>query len=300
MTEAVARPRPVALSPQDAEALAHKNGLRVLGRRPPLPTYLRDVWRRRSFLWTLSSGQSYAKNQQNQLGQLWKILDPLLLIGSYYLIFGVIIGTTNGTGNKIGFLSVGVIIFGVISASVTSGSTSIVNNTNLVRALHFPRAILPLSVVLTQFIAHIPAFLLLLGVMVLTGEHPTLHWLLLPVALGLQAMFLAGTAMIGARLVNLSRDLGNLIPVAIRVLRYLSGVFFPVAAAAERIGGIGGSAIEYQPFALAMTTVREALMSSPGYEFQPVAWIVFAAWAVGTLIVGTVFFWWDEAKYGRG
>lgn len=136
--------------------------------------------------------------------------------------------------------------------------------------------------------------------MVLTGEHPTLHWLLLPVALGLQAMFLAGTAMIGARLVNLSRDLGNLIPVAIRVLRYLSGVFFPVAAAAERIGGIGGSAIEYQPFALAMTTVREALMSSPGYEFQPVAWIVFAAWAVGTLIVGTVFFWWDEAKYGRG
>ena len=54
-----------------------------------------------------SSAQSYAKNHDNRLGQLWNLLNPALLIGSYYLIFGLLLRTRGNVENYVGFLAQG-------------------------------------------------------------------------------------------------------------------------------------------------------------------------------------------------
>lgn len=289
-----------SLSSAEATALARRHGLTELGTRPPFGRYLRDLWRRRAFLWTLSSAQSYAKNHDNRLGQLWNLLNPALLIASYFLIFGVLLGTTGSVSNKVGFLSIGVVLFTFTSSVITRGSKSITSNLNLVRALHFPRAVLPLSVALTELIAALPAFALLLVVMVLTGETPSVRWILLVPAILLQTGVLAGFALIGSRLVNASKDIGQLIPVVVRLLRYTSGVFFPVAQYADRLPGLWGDVLIYQPFALPLEAARQALMPPADHPFDLTVWWALAAWAVGLLAVGVVVFWIDEARYGRG
>lgn len=301
MTEAPERASlPPALSGEEAAALAKAHGLRTLGERPPLGRYLRDLWERRSFVWTLASAQAYAQNEGNRLGQLWSVLNPLLLIGSYFVIFGLVLGTRGNVENFIGFLAIGVVLFSFTSSVITSGAKAVTGNINLVRALHFPRAILPLSVMLRELIGNLPGFALLFGVMLVTGESPSLTWLLFPVAVLMQGVFLLGLALIGARVVNASRDLGNLIPVIVRMLRYISGVFFPVSHYGDQLGAPWGAILVNQPFALSLDLGRQALIGGPDFPIQWDQWLEMGCWAVATAVVGLVVFWWDEARYGRG
>ena len=301
MTEAPPRASlPPAPSTEEAAALAARHGLRTLSERPPLRRYLADLWRRRSFLWTLSSAESYAKNEENRLGQVWTVLNPALLILSYYAIFGLLLQVDRGVDNFVGFLAIGVVMFSFTSSVVTGGAKAITGNLGLVRGLHFPRAILPISVAVTEFLATLPAFALLFVLMFATGEVPDWEWLLFPIAIALQGIALLGVAFIGARVVNMSRDLGNLIPVVVRLLRYGSGVFFPVVRYAQNLPPVFEDIVVYQPFALMLSLGRQSLLAGEGNDVVLGDWLMMAAWAVGLAVVGLVVFWWDEARYGRG
>lgn len=162
----------------------------------------------------------------------------------------------------------------------------------------FRRALLPLlGGYLTELITLLPALGVLLVLMVVTGEPITWHWLLLPLALAIQGLILAGLVLMGARLLNISRDLGNLIPVAIRLLRYVSGVFFDIAQRMDN-HPTGAHIMQLQPFALPIDLVRQCLMESQPINWHH--WLVGIAWAVGLFGAGSWIFWWDEAKYGRG
>lgn len=300
MTEAPQRASlPPTLTNEEAAELAARHGLRTFSERPPLGRYLADLWQRRSFIWTLASAESYAKNEDNRLGQVWAVLNPALLILSYYAIFGLLLGTDRGVDNFVGFLAIGVVMFSFTSSVVTRGSKAITGKLSLVRALHFPRAILPMSVAVTEFIAALPAFGLLFFLMLATGETPSWSWLLFPIAVLLQGIALLGIAFICARLVNMSRDLGNLIPVIVRLLRYSSGVFFPVVHYAQNLPPAFQDLVVYQPFALMLSLGRQSLLGAD----NPLAlndWLMMTAWAIGLTVVGLVAFWWDEARYGRG
>ncbi len=283
---------------EQARELADRYGLHSLGERPALRPYLVDLWSRRSFIATLSAGQSEARYQNNRLGRLWALFNPLLLIVSYFFIFGLLLGTRRGVENFIGFLAIGVVLFAVSTSVVQSGSRSVTGNTGLVRALRFPRAVLPLSVGLTEMFAALPAFGVLVLTMVLTGEPPRWEWLLFPVALLFQVLTITGFALIGARVVHVSRDLANLIPVALRVIRYLSGVFFSITVFAAKAPEPIRLVLEYQPFALHLTTARQALMAE-----QPLIvsmWVASGVWAVVTFVLGIIVFWRGEGTYGRG
>ena len=287
-----------ALSTREARELATGHGLRALSERPPLRRYLRDIWDRRSFLWTLSSAESHAKNEDNHLGQVWAVLNPALLILSYYMIFGLLLGTRGGIENFVGFLGIGVVMFAFTSATVTRGAKAITGRLGLVRTLHFPRAILPMSVTLTEFLASIPAFGLLFVLMFVTGERPDWEWLLFPVAVVMQGVALVGFAFIAARLVNASQDMANLIPVVVRLLRYVSGVFFPVVHYAQAMPPVVQEILTMQPFALMLTTGRQSLMGSESVVLTD--WLAMAAWAIVVATVGLVLFWRAETRYGRG
>lgn len=288
---------PTPLDLGEAERLAESNGLRALGERPTLRNYLKDVWSRRQFLWSLSLGQSAARFQNNRLGQLWSVLNPALLILSYFFIFGLLLHTRRGVDNFIGFLSIGVVLFGFVSSILTSGAKSITSNLGLIRALRFPRALLPMSVALTEVIANLPAFVLLFILMVVVREPPQWGWLLFPLVIVISSVTLLGIAMMLARAVNATRDIANLIPVMVRLLRYVSGVFFSVDHYASGLGA-GAKVLEFQPFALTMTLARECLMQE--FHFNWHHWVAAIVWAVFCIVVGLVVFWRDEAQYGRG
>ena len=283
------------LSSAEAAELAAKHGLSRGGVRPPLGQYLVEIWRQRKFLFTLSSAQSYARNQDNYLGQLWSVLNPLLLAGAYYLIFGLLLDIREGTENYVGFLVIGLLLFIYSAGTMTSAAKAVSANLNLVRSLRFPRAILPLSVTLTEFIAFLPSVPVILVIVLLTGEPITVNWLLFPVALLLILLINAGISLIVARIVHTSRDLRNLVPLAVRLLRYVSGVFFSIQAYAG--SGALGAAMLYQPFAVVLDIARQTLLAET--PFNPTTWLVALGWAIVLPVFGIIFFWRAEATYGR-
>jgi teichoic acid transport system permease protein len=283
------------LSPDAAAQLAAEYGLQRSGVRPPLGRYLKETWAQRRFLWTLSSAQSYSRNQDNYLGQLWGVLNPLLLAAAYLLIFGELLDLDRGVKNYVGFLVIGLLVFMYSAGTMTSASKAISGNLSLVRSLRFPRAVLPLSVTLTEFIAFLPSLAVIVVLVLVTGEPLTVHWLLFPVAMLLILAINAGIALIVARVVHSSRDLRNLITLLVRLLRYVSGVFFSIATFAGH--GLLGTLMQYQPFAVVLDIVRQSLLSET--PFNGTSWFVALGWAVVLPTVGIIFFWRAEATYGR-
>lgn len=288
---------PPALGADEAAVLAARHGLPELGGRPPFGAYLRSLWQRRAFIWTLSTSQTIDRNAGDRLGVLWTVLNPLMLIFSYFLIFGLLVPTRKGVENFIAFLAIGVVIFGYTSSAITKGAKAITGNIGLVRALRFPRAVLPISETLTEFVTALPAIGVLLVVMLLSGEPIRWHWLLLPVALVIQTGILGGLIFMSARLLNVSRDLGNLIPVGIRLMRYVSGVFFSIASYGKGHAAWVTDALTLQPFALPISLARQCLLTE--VAFAPREWVFGLIWATILPIIGLWLFWWDEARYGR-
>ncbi len=282
------------LSAEQASHLAKTHRMQQVGVRPPLRNYLSDLWRHRTFLVTMSTAQFVSRNQQNYLGQIWAVLNPLLLGAAYYLIFGLLLGTDAGVGNYVPFLIIGLFSFIFIAGGMTRGAKSLIGNMGLVRALRFPRVVLPISVVLTELFVALPAFVVAALVALLTKQTPTWSWLLYPVAIAIAYVMTTGIAMIFSVLVYQYRDATNLIPLLTRMLRYTSGVFFLITAYAT---GIVGLLLAYQPVAVMLTVLRQTLMDEYALRWAP--WLVSIGWAGLLFAVGFLLFWRSEATYGR-
>src|SRR5690606_21538846 len=118
----------------------------------------------------------------------------------YYLIFGVILDARGGVDNYVVWLMIGVFAFRFTNNCVLGGATSISNNQGLMRSIRFPRALLPISLVLSKVITFAFEIIVLAVVSLLTGESLSLRWLALPVLLVAHSLFNLGGAFIAARL----------------------------------------------------------------------------------------------------
>ncbi|TVP73564.1 MAG: ABC transporter permease [Nitriliruptor sp.] len=273
--------------------------LRRVGTRLPLREYLRELWRRREFAITVPLGELRAQNQDSALGQIWHLLNPLLLIAVYYLIFGVLLQVEErrGVDNYLPFLIVGVIVFNFTRSSIQTGARMIVKNRKLVQSINFPRAILPLSAIVSEAIAHLYALpvMLVLVMLVQGGPPPQWTWLLLIVVFVFQTMFNLGISMVVARLSFHFRDVQQLLPFALRLYFYSSGVLIPINI--DIIPNPTVVAIlQLNPAYLLVEMAREAVLVGP---LDPQVWLRGALWSVAMLVGGFWYFRAAENEYGR-
>ncbi|MGW1606962.1 ABC transporter permease, partial [Streptomyces eurythermus] len=213
-----------------AAELAAKYGLSVSGARPSLVEYVRQLWGRRHFILAFSQAKLTAQYSQAKLGQLWQVATPLLNAAVYFFIFGLILHASRGMSQDvyIPFLVTGVFVFTFTQSSVMSGVRAISGNLGLVRALHFPRASLPISFSLQQLQQLLFSMLVLFAVSIGFGSYPGLSWLLIVPVLVLQFLFNTGLALIVARMGAKTPDLAQLMPFLLRTWMYASGVMFSI------------------------------------------------------------------------
>nr|WP_203631745.1 ABC transporter permease [Streptomyces halstedii] len=286
-----------------ASQLAAKYGLAVSGARPGLLAYIRQLWGRRHFILAFSRAKLTAQYSQAKLGQVWQVVTPLLNALVYFLIFGLILGTRRGMTQEvfIPFLVTGVFVFTFTQSSVMAGVKSISGNIGLVRALHFPRASLPISFSLQQLQQLMFSMIVLLAIAVGFGSYPALSWLLVLPALAMQFLFNSGLALIMARLGSKTPDLAQLMPFIMRTWMYASGVMYSIPVMLADKPRWIADVLQYNPAAIYMDLVRFALIDGYGSENLPDhVWAVALAWAVVVGVVGFVYFWKAEERYGRG
>jgi teichoic acid transport system permease protein len=281
--------------------LAGRHGLKVAGRRPSLAAYTRQLWSYRHFIASYANAQLVASFTSARLGRLWQLLTPLINAGVYFLIFGVVLNQHRTVPNFIAYLCTGLFVFNFTQTVVQSGTQSITNNLGLIRALHFPRASLPIAVTLTQFQNLLVSMVVLIGIVLATGEPLTVEWFLVLPALLLQSVFNAGLALTVARLGAKITDLKQVMPFVMRTWMYASGVLYSVANFAKHLPPAMAAAMEANPLLIYIELVRHALLEGAPLASPPTQlWLLGAGWALFAGIGGYVYFWRGEQEYGRG
>ena len=193
-------PSQVTQAGDELTALAVRYGLSVSGARPTLRTYVSQLWARRHFITAFATAKLTAQYSQAKLGQIWQVMTPLLNAAVYYFIFGVLLGTKQHVPDYIPFLVTGVFIWTFTQSSIMAGTRAIAGNLGLVRALHFPRAALPISFCIQQLQQLLFSMAALIVILLCFGIPVTASWLLVIPALALQFVFNAGVSMIMARM----------------------------------------------------------------------------------------------------
>ena len=273
--------------------------LTLLGSKQPLAAYLRSIWARRELAREIAAGELRAENQDTVFGALWHLLNPLLLTAVYYLMFGIIFeGARGNVENFVAFLTIGIFVFRYTQKSTQSGAKSLVTNEGLIRSIQFPRAVLPLSTVLQETMALVPATAVMLFIALVTRETPGWTWLLLVPMFALQGVFNLGAAMFMARVTDIFTDTKNLLPFVFRLLFYMSGILYDV----ERFANSTDHPILWQlfhanPIYVFISIARDSIMS---HEVDPLNWALAAGYALLVFLVGFLFFRGGEARYGRG
>jgi teichoic acid transport system permease protein len=283
--------------------LAAKYGLTVSGARPGLFEYVNQLWGRRHFILAFSQAKLTAQYSQAKLGQLWQVATPLLNALVYFLIFGLILKADRGFDREvyIPFLVTGVFVFTFTQSSVMAGVRAISGNLGLVRALHFPRASLPISFSLQQLQQLLFSMIVLFIITIGFGSYPKLSWLLIVPALALQFLFNTGLALIMARLGSKTPDLAQLMPFVMRTWMYASGVMFSIPVMLKGRPEWIADILQWNPAAIYMDLMRFALIDGYGEDYLPNhVWAVAAGWAVLVAVGGFVYFWKAEERYGRG
>lgn len=284
-------------SPTTTKLVTLGNLSRV-GARPPLGQYVRLLWERRHFLWADARAKVASGTRQSLLGKAWLVLNPLLDGAVYFLVFGMLMKSSRGIDNFIGYLLIGVFLFQFTTQSINGGARSVQSGKNLIRAFTFPRAALPISVVLRNLLNLGPTLVTLGALIYFTGPAEEYTWrlALVPAALALQVLFTTGLALLVARWAAALPDITNLIGMAMRVWLYASAVFFSFdrfltdAPELQRW-------LEANPMFIVLDIVRDCVLYATTPD--PMRWVWLGGWAVGTLLIGFITFWHAEESYGR-
>jgi teichoic acid transport system permease protein len=272
-------------------------GLQRAGARLPIDEYTRRLWQRRWFVWAYATASNSVGYERSFLGQAWQLLTPMLNILIYYLIFGLLLHTNRGVPNFIPFLSVGVFVFAFCQAALTRGSRAVTGNLGLVRALQFPRAVLPISTTLVSLQQLLHSMIVLVPILLISGVMPTLRWLELVPVIALQSLFCLGLALVVARIGARIPDATQLLPFVSRVWMYLSGVMYSVQVFVRGRPSWVATVLTINPGYIFLELARHALLVGNPVTAQ--TWLLAAAWAVGLLAVGYPYFWRGEERYGN-
>lgn len=274
-------------------------GLKSINAPQSTREYLRSMWRRWEFALEMPREEVRLAHQNTLLGNIWHLFNPLLSVAVYYLIFGVIFQVNRGVDNFLIWLSMGLFAFQLTAGTVNQGANSITSNSGLIRAMRFPRALLPVATTVSSLLT----FVIELGViaamvLLFTDVGVSTRWLFLPLVLAVHTALNLGLVFIAARLNDAFKDVQQIIPFIFRLLRYLSGVMFPVKRIVEVLSDQPalGALVSLNPLARILDMYRWVFLGTP-YEWGSVWVTVFMAGAI--LWFAFRFFRAAEWRYGR-
>ncbi|MFF0084687.1 ABC transporter permease [Streptomyces canus] len=305
MSQVLDTPPPTAPATDgDLAALAARYGLAVSGARPSLLEYVRQLWARRHFITAFSTAKLTAQYSQAKLGQVWQVMTPLLNAAVYYFIFGVLLGTKRNVPDYVPFLVTGVFIWTFTQSSIMAGTRAISGNLGLVRALHFPRAALPISFALQQLQQLLFSMAALVVILLCFGVPIAASWLLAIPALVLQSTFNAGVSMIMARMGAKTPDIAQLMPFVLRTWMYVSGVMWSIDKLAKGHHDWPSwvvPVLQANPAAVYIDLMRYSLIDSfHASQLPHHVWALAVGWALVAGVGGFIYFWKAEETYGRG
>ena len=190
---------------------------------------LQNLYRHRQLIAVLTARDLKARYRGSALGFFWSLANPLLLLGVYTLVFTRFFPRPDLTPFAL-FLFCGILPWTFFSAAVLESTDSIFSNAGLIKKVMFPAESLPLVVVLSHlahFVLALPVLLAAALVFAVAGSAQiTLDILYAPLLMLLQAIFVAGIAMMVSSASVLFRDLKDLVANFLQLGFFLTPVLY--------------------------------------------------------------------------
>jgi lipopolysaccharide transport system permease protein len=193
---------------------------------------LRELWRYRELLFFLTWRDILIRYKQAVLGVAWAVLQPLLTMVVFTVIFNMILGISVPSSEVpyAVFTFTALIPWQFFSGALSRSSGSLVGNANLLTKVYFPRLVIPFSGVLSGIVDLAIAFVVLLVLMAAYGIAPTWQVVFIP-AFVVIAMATALAVSLWLSALNvLYRDVQYAIPFLIQLWMYASPVIYPVTS----------------------------------------------------------------------
>lgn len=185
---------------------------------------LTEIFRFKDLLWNLAMRDVLVRYKQTIMGVLWAIVRPLVNIIIFGLLSQFIEHSTN-VADKLVTVSAGVIIWGLISTSISDISNSILNNSNILTKVYFPKLIIPLSSLAVCLIDFAISFVILLIVKIAFVGMPSVAFFLFPLFVLYALVFSFSIGLFFATLNVKFRDIKFIIPFLLQVGFYVCPVF---------------------------------------------------------------------------
>ncbi len=250
---------------------------------PPVRQYLKEIWRRREFALELSRTTLRAQHLDTVFGVLWLVLNPLLLAGVYFILIDII-RRGHRPPDFFAHLVACIFVYYMVSQAIRDAVKSVVRGGKLILNSAFPRMLLPLSSVVVAFKRFVPTVFVYVPIHLISGlpVHLTLLWVF-PL-IGLFLMVATGLSLLVAVVQVYFRDLASFLPYALRVMLYTA----PILYTADNVPGGYKFLLEINPIGQLLAAWNQVLHDghAPGVKSLAVG----AAWAFGSLLVGTFAF----------
>jgi ABC-type polysaccharide/polyol phosphate export permease len=256
---------------------------------PPLIRYWKSLWSRRTFIAEYSRSELREQHFDSLFGQMWLVLNPLLLSAVYFLLIIIIQGSSDVT--RYAHLTATLFLFYLVANSLTGGVKSITAGQRLILNTAFPRIMLPISAVVIAVAKFIPTLLVFLIIRTVLGLPYTWEMLwAIPVLL--ITIFLALGLAITISCINVYfRDISSFLPYLTRTLLYLSPILYEASALKPQILAIEA----FNPLFPILDSWSRTLVH--GQAPQSSSLLTGMAWALGVFLVGTYFFLSREREF---
>lgn len=245
---------------------------------------LSALWHYRELLYFLVWRDIKVRYKQTVLGTTWAIIQPLMMMMIFTVVFsGFAKVPSDGLPYPI-FVYAALLPWNYFSEAISRGNVSVINDAQLVQKIYFPRVIMPLSAVLTPLADFVPAFGILLGMMVWHGLRPSWTVFVLPAFLIL-ALLTAISVSLWLSALNVQyRDIKHTVPFLVQLWLYASPVVYPVSLVPDEWRVL----YSLNPMAGVIEGFRWALLGKEGPDFAVMA--VSAGMVLILLIGGLTYF----------
>jgi ABC-type polysaccharide/polyol phosphate export permease len=222
---------------------------------------LKESIRYRYLLQHLVKRDVKVRYRNSILGVIWSLLNPLLMMVVFTLVFGKLMPNESVRSYSI-FVLVGLLPWQFFTGTMLMGTISITNGAAMIRKVYFPRELLPTSAVLSNLINFLLACLVLVVFLYIAGIGLTAYALWVPVLLFTQMLFMLGLVLILSTVNVFYRDVTMILDVILLAWFFLTPVIYPLEWLSTRQTVMG---ISFEP-AVIMRWVNPMASIIDGYR----------------------------------
>ena len=203
--------------------------------RPTPRQRVANLWRYRELLGNLVRKELKVKYKNSALGFLWSLLNPILYLVVFWLVFDVLLGSSIPDFPI--FLLVGLLPWNLFATSLGQASGSIVGNAGLVNKVYFPREILPVAAIGAAFVHFLLQAVVLVGALAVFRYAPA--WEYLPVVVLALVVLLVLAAALGIALAAVNvhlRDTEHLLELVLLAWFWVTPIVYQYRILTDRLG----------------------------------------------------------------